>query len=172
MALDATDSHHIVGLRGSFQVLPLGRFGIQGGLLKANAGYRWTSVIDPTTGESRRISGEEPIDGEIHFTQDRPASGLRWGADYLLGKDEYEYRFDEVRRTRVSGRLSLFAEYRFAPRWTLRAFAENITGRPVERDRSIFTGPRSTQPLRYDEVRLLQTHSLIGLLFRREFGPQ
>jgi hypothetical protein len=64
----------------------------------------------------------------------------------------------------------LFAEHRFAEKWTLRAFAENLTGRAVERDRAIFAGARSAQPLRYTEVRLLHTHALVGLLVRRDFG--
>jgi hypothetical protein len=150
--------------------LPLDRIGIAGGLLKAEGGYRWTSVIDPTTGMRRRISGEQPIDGEIHFTQDRPAIGFRWGIDYILAEDEYKYRFDEIRRERVAGRLSVFAEYRLAPRWTLRAFAENLTGRPVRRDRAIYAGARSAAPLRYAEARTLHTQPLVGLLLRHSFG--
>jgi outer membrane receptor protein involved in Fe transport len=152
--------------------LPLDRIGIRGGLLKADAGYRWTSVTDPTTGARRRISGEEPVDGEVHFTQDLPRIGLRWGLDYLLAKDEVEYRFDEVRRTRIAGRLSAFAEYRLSGRWTLRAFAENLTGRPVERERMIYSGTRASQPLRYTEDRRLGTRPLVGLLLRRSFGEK
>jgi outer membrane receptor protein involved in Fe transport len=150
--------------------VPLDRLGIAGGLLKAELGYRWTSVIDPTTGERRRISGEEPIDGEIHFTQDRPVAGFRWGIDYLIAKDEIEYRFNEIRRTRIAGRLSVFAEYRLSPRWTARVFAENLTGRHVERSRAIYAGSRAALPLRYIEVRDLATRPLVGVLVRRSFG--
>lgn len=150
--------------------LPLGRLGIAGGLLKAEVGYRWTSVIDPTTGVRRPISGEEPIDGAIHFTQDRPAAGFRWGVDYILAEAETEYRFDEIRRERVAGRLSVFAEYKVAPHWTARLFAENLTGRPVERRRAIYAGTRASEPLRYVELRDLSTRPLIGILVRRSFG--
>lgn len=150
--------------------LPLGRLGIAGGLLKAEVGYRWTSVIDPTTGVRRPISGEEPIDGAIHFTQDRPAAGFRWGVDYILAEAETEYRFDEIRRERVAGRLSIFAEYKLAPHWTVRLFAENLTGRPVERRRAIYAGTRASEPLRYVELRDLSTRPLIGILVRRSFG--
>lgn len=150
--------------------LPLGRLGIAGGLLKLDAGYRWTSVIDPTTGMRRPISNERPVDGEIHFTQDRPALGFRWGMDLLLAKTKTEYRFNEIRRNQVDPRLSLFAEYRPAAHWTLRAFAENVTGRAVRRDRFIYAGTRATQPLRYSEVRTLATRPLLGLLVRRDFG--
>ncbi|MBA2921251.1 TonB-dependent receptor [Sphingomonas sp. MAH-20] len=152
--------------------LPLDRLGIAGGLLRAELGYRWTSVVDPTTGERRRISGEQPIDGEIHFTQDRPAAGFRWGIDYLIATDEIEYRFNEIRRTRIAGRLSVFAEYKLAPRWTVRAFAENLTGRHVERSRAIYAGSRAALPLRYVEVRDLGTRPLVGILVRRSFGAQ
>ena len=150
--------------------LPLGRLGIAGGLLKLDAGYRWSSVIDPTTGVRRPISGEEPVGGEIHFTQDRPGIGFRWGADLVLAETDTDYRFDEVRRSHVGARLSAFAEYHLATHWTLRAFAENITGRAVRRDRFIYSGARSSQPLRYSEARILATRPLIGLLIRRDFG--
>ena len=59
--------------------LPLDRFGIAGGLLKAEGGYRWTSVIDPTTGERRGISGEEPMDGEASFHAGPARPGLSLG---------------------------------------------------------------------------------------------
>jgi hypothetical protein len=150
--------------------LPTDRFGLRGGLIKVNLGYRWTSVVDPTTGVRRRISGEEPIDGEIHLTLDRPRIGWRWGADYIVAKDEYEFRFDEVRRSRIGGRLSLFAEYKIGPRWTLRCYVENVTGRHVIRDRAIYAAARSSSPLRYDEARNLASQPLIGLILRRSFG--
>jgi len=150
--------------------LPLDRLGLRGGLIKLDLGYRWTAVIDPTTGRRRRISGEAPIDGTIHITLDRPRLGLRWGVDYVVAKDEYEFRFDEIRRERIGGRVSLFAEYRVAARWTLRAYVENLTGRRVIRDRAIFAGPRLSQPLRYDEARTLGTRPLVGLLVRRSLG--
>ena len=114
----------------------------------------------------------QPVDGVIHFTQDRPAIGLRWGADFILAESDTEYRFNEVRRTHVGARLSAFAEYRVLPHWTLRLFAENITGRAVRRDRMIYAGERSNQPLRYSESRILATHPLIGILFRRAFGAK
>lgn len=150
--------------------LPLSRLHVPGGLLKFDGGYRWTSVIDPTTGDRRRISGEQPIDGEIHFTQDRPAAGFRWGVDGVIGKHEREYRFNEVRRTDLGVRWSVFAEYRPTPTWTVRAFADNVTGRRVERERAIYAGARSVAPLRYVEERRLATHPLVGVVVRRMFG--
>lgn len=150
--------------------LPLDRIGIRGGLIKVDLGYRWTSVIDPTTGMRRRISGEEPIDGEVHITLDRPRIGWRWGADYIVAKDEYKFHFNEISRERVGGRLSLFAEYKVDPRWTLRLYVENVTGRHVVRDRAIYAGARSTSPLRYDEDRDLGSQPLVGVILRRSFG--
>lgn len=150
--------------------LPLKRLGISGGLLKAEIGYRWTSVLDPTTGIRRPISGEQPFDGEIHFTQDIPAAGFRWGFDYIFAEAETDYRFDEIRRTRIAGYLSAFAEYKLGARWTARLFAENLTGRHAQRNRAIYAGSRDTHPLRYVELRDLKTHPLIGIQIRRTFG--
>lgn len=150
--------------------LPLNRIGIRGGLIKFDLGYRWTSVIDPTTRVRRRISGEEPIDGEVHVTLDRPRIGWRWGADYVVAKDEYKFRFNEISRERIGGRLSLFAEYKVDVRWTLRAYVENVTGRHVVRDRAIYAGARSASPLRYNESRNLNSQPLIGVILRRTLG--
>lgn len=150
--------------------LPLDRLHVPGGLLKFDGGYRWTSVIDPTTGVRRAISGETPIDGEIHFTQDRPQIGFRWGIDAILGTHKQEFRFNEIRTSSLGTRVSLFAEYRPAAGWTLRAFADNLTGRRVQRERAIYANGRNIAPLRYVERRDLETRTLIGILARRSFG--
>lgn len=150
--------------------LPLDKLWVPGGLIKAEVTYTWSSVIDPTTGQRRAITDDKPIQGEVHFTQDRPIQHFRWGADLILGEVKREYRFNEVRRSRVDARTSLFVEYMPAPRWTLRLYAENLTSRHVERDRDIYAGARNILPLRYAEVRDLGTKPLVGLLVRRRFG--
>ena len=150
--------------------LALDRLGIRHVLIKGNVGYRWTSVVDPVTGLRRAISDEQPIDGEVHLTDDLPRLNARWGADLILGTVKYEYRFNEFRRSVVGNRLSLFAEVKPAPRWAIRIYVENITGRGVERDRAIYAGARNVAPLRYNETRDLATRPLFGLLARRSFG--
>lgn len=150
--------------------LPLDKFAIPGGLLKFDGSYRWTAAIDPTTGERRAISGEPRIEGQAHFTQDWPAAGFRWGIDAVLAERKREYRFNEVRISDLGTRWTLFAEYRPAPAWTLRAFAENVTGRHAERERALYAGARNVAPLRFVEDRRLGTHALIGVLARRTFG--
>lgn len=150
--------------------LPLDALGIPGGLIKADAGYHWTSVRDPMTGEQRRISKDKPLEGDVHFTQDIPGKPLRWGADIKLGETEFEYRFDELRRERVRTRVNLFAEYKPNPHWRIRMFADNVTSRHVTRQRILYDGPRGAFPVRYVERRDLAVKPYFGFLVTRTLG--
>lgn len=50
--------------------IPLDFLGIKKGLLKPNVYWTTSSLIDPVTGESRRISNQRNIDSSYDFTQD------------------------------------------------------------------------------------------------------
>ncbi len=149
--------------------LPLDRLGLHGGLLKGRATVRDSAVDDPTTGARRAISGVTYLDGEAHLTQDLPRLRARWGVDLVLPETKPQFRFDEVRDERVGARWSVFAEWKPARRWTLRAYTDNLTGRGVARTRAIYAGARNGAASRYVERRDLATRPLIGLLLRRSF---
>src|SRR5262249_6668036 len=52
--------------------LPFDRFGLKGVVVHGLGTWTFSQVTDPTTGEKRRISGQHPLNAELHFAQDLP----------------------------------------------------------------------------------------------------
>src|SRR5690606_33418765 len=109
--------------------LPLERLGVAGGLLRAEAEWNRSEVTDPTTGETRRISGQAPFEGELRFSQDLPARNLQWGVDTFLGFRETYWRFDQVDTVELETWITAYAEWKPRPDLSLRVEAHNLTGR-------------------------------------------
>jgi outer membrane receptor protein involved in Fe transport len=150
--------------------VPLDRFGIRSGLLKAVALWRHSEATDPTTGETRPISEDVPREATLHFSQQLQRLHVRWGIDATLASEEREHFFDEVRVERFGTMLNLFAQYEPSPPWSIRVFANNLTDRTAVRERTIYDGLRSFSPLRYVETRTLAIGPYFGISVRRTFG--
>ena len=106
--------------------LPLGRFGVSGGLLKTDLTWRRSQVSDPTTGQSRPISGLKPFEGTVDFSQDLPAWKMTWGGELNVGYSQRYYRYDQVETDSLSPLGQLYVEVRPVPGWTVRAEARDI----------------------------------------------
>lgn len=145
--------------------LPLEKLLIPGGLLTATGAWRETEVTDPTTGETRRISGEEISVIELGFTQDRAL--WSWGLEATLAEREPEFRFDEVRLDGERTWVSAFVELRPARDWRLKIEAANLSGRDTWLDRSVFDGPRGAEPLDYRERRNLTFDPFLSVELRK-----
>jgi outer membrane receptor protein involved in Fe transport len=143
---------------------------ISGGLLKADITARRSRVVDPATGERRRLSDQPSLEGALHFTQDLPARQARWGVDAVLAEEKQEYRFDEVRTDRVAARWSAFVESRPAPAWNLRLEVDNLTRGKVDRRREQYAGLRGAAALKRIETRSLDHGAFAGVTLQRSFG--
>lgn len=148
--------------------LPLERFGIKGGLLKANATWRWTNVTDPTTGQSRPITALRSREGEIDFTQDLPKLKMSWGVSYNLGWTQTYYHFSHVEADILSPIYTVFVEYKPTPRWALRLEADCV-GEDFARDLAVTNGVRGRDPLLYDGRRDLIIGPTVYAEVRRTF---
>ena len=78
--------------------VPLDRIGFKNAQIKGTGTYRQSEVTDPTTGETRRISGQHPFDYELHFSHDIPRWKLNWGLDVYNRWTRTYYRFNEIDR--------------------------------------------------------------------------
>ena len=73
----------------------LDALGIPGGRLRGALQFRDSAVTDPVTGETRGISEEKPVEGEVEFTQELPAWRGRWGVLIEhIAERETKYRFE------------------------------------------------------------------------------
>lgn len=150
--------------------LPFDTLGAKGVTLTADVLLRRSRVQDPTTGATRRISDDTPLEAKAGFTYDLPRMHLHWGVNYIARKTADEYKIDEVQTDTLKGRLDAFVEYKPTTLWTFRLFAKNLTDSPAIRTRRIHTGLRGTAPLDYRERRVLRSDRYFGLTVQRNFG--
>jgi len=144
-------------IAGTFSV-PLDRLGIAHATLHGTATWRFSQVRDPTTGQTRVISLQHPLDAEIHFDQDLPQWDLRWGIDSYPAVRSINFLFNEIDR-RLSGiENTVYLEYKPAPDLTLR-LQSDLEQIATDTTREVFSGPRNTHLLQFTDLQ------------RRRFGP-
>lgn len=127
--------------------LPLAKLGLRGGLLKANAQWLSSRVIDPTTGRARLISGDQPFSGSIVVTNDMPRLKSTWTISVDGGYREKSYLIDEVQTLRRAASLDLAWEYKPTSDLAFLVQLTNITQHGRERRRDLYDGLRSTRAL-------------------------
>jgi hypothetical protein len=150
---------------------PLQALRIPNGRIHASLQYHDSRVTDPFTGESRRISEENPVEGEIEVTGERPRWRTTWGVSIEhIAEREARYRYDRIERKSEGAGWTLHAERRFGDRWRLRAEATDLGGRDFEDIRDRYDGLRPLAPLRDREVRRRRTPGTFSLVLRRDFG--
>ncbi|MBV6416743.1 MAG: hypothetical protein CMLOHMNK_01358 [Steroidobacteraceae bacterium] len=161
------------GERNEFELnltLPMQWRGLPPMRVKIDALWRDSRATDPATGESRRISGDAPLEATGTFTQDLPRWQAHWGFAVELARTETEYRFNEIRTDRLGTSVDAFVEFEPAPAWNVRLELNNLTDRAAERKREIFSGVRGSAPLDYIEIRTLRIEPYARLSVRRVFG--
>jgi outer membrane receptor protein involved in Fe transport len=159
---------HEDDIEGAFS-LPLSRLGITGATLRGQATWRSSTITDPTTGQPRRISGQHPLDAQLHFNQDLPRWKLNWGVDATMAYRERFFRFDEVDTNHFNTVATVFVEYKARPDLTIKVTVDAMTTR-YNFVREVFAGPRGRDPLQLIDV---QAHSFGPVTFvrlRKTFG--
>ncbi|HEX8234308.1 MAG TPA: TonB-dependent receptor [Caulobacteraceae bacterium] len=150
--------------------VPLDRFFIKNGLIKFNGTARQSEVTDPTTGETRRISGQHPFDYEFHFTQDLPRWKANWGVDVYNRWTETYYRFNEIATFDLKTFVVLFAEIKPRPDLSLRTEFSNAGQRGFNRTIERYTGPRGSNPIDFVDYRKLDFGPMLYFRVRKTFG--
>src|SRR5690606_37649351 len=117
--------------------LPLERLAVPGGLIRFNGTWRRSEVVDPVTGEERRISWERPFAGDLVISKDIPGLDSVIGADLFVGFKEVSYRLHERRTERsTSDPLArLYWDWTPDPKTTLRIQIENMSFRKRSQER-------------------------------------
>jgi len=148
--------------------LPLDRFGVVGGVLRGAGTWRLSRVTDPSTGQSRRISGLHPLDAELHFSQDLPRRKMNWGVDVTSSYVERFYRFDEIDSNRTGVFADVFVEYKPRPDLALRFEFDSLYDYSITRQ--VFGGPRRLDPLTLTDVQDHRFGPVIFVRVRKTFG--
>jgi hypothetical protein len=150
--------------------LPLTRFGLTGAELKLEAEWRNSEVIDPTTGESRRISRQRPDEIEVTYRQDFPAQKLALTAAYFDGWKETNYNFNQVSRFDLSEYVEVGVEYKPRPSTFVSLALSNATAFEFKRFREVYSGRRNVSPLLFTESRENESQQRLILRVRQTWG--
>jgi hypothetical protein len=150
--------------------LPLERF-VPGGLLRGKGTWTRSQVVDPITRHTRRISDQEPFEGELRFSQDLPKKKLQWGVELFSGSTETAYAFNEVSRFEIEPWLLAYAEVKPRQGLSLRVEAQNLTGRGLNRQREVFEGrARAPGDFAYLDDRRVDFDPFIYFRLRQTWG--
>jgi hypothetical protein len=150
---------------------PLDVWGLVGMRLRATALWRDSAVTDPVTGERRRISGEQPFEGEVELTQELRGLRLNWGVELEhIAERETGYRHDRITRESEGMGWTLFAESRVGERWRVRAELTDLFGRDFREARDDYAGTRASGILEQRTLRERRTPGTISVTIRRSTG--
>ncbi|OIQ77140.1 hypothetical protein GALL_411690 [mine drainage metagenome] len=162
---DGTEDELKLGL-----TLPLAKLGVPGGRLQGESTWRRSAVIDPTTHQSREISGLKPQVWEGHFSQDLPQWKTTWGLDAYGAWRKTYYRFNEIQTDKLKTYVTLFAEWKPQPDTALRVEINNITSRGFHHILTDYAGPRGTNPITTIDDRDIQFGPMVHIRLRKTFG--
>ncbi|WP_269715401.1 TonB-dependent receptor plug domain-containing protein [Caulobacter sp. NIBR2454] len=146
--------------------LPLERLKVPGGRLVVNTKWDRTEVIDPTTGDKRRISWVEHNRHLVSFTQDLPRWKLTYGVDYIPPFKRVRYRPDETVRMEINNYLQFFAEYKPKPDLAIRLQLTTWNDFPYERT---LYADRATRAVELVELRQTDPREFVQLRIRKSF---
>lgn len=149
--------------------LPLDQFGPGLGRLQLQATWRESEVVDPVTGQSRRLSGERPTEAEFTYTRDFPSLNSTFVLAGNLPMEETDYRLDQIRKTSTGSYLKVYWDWRPTADLFIRTQVENFSAREYERDRLLYTGSRATGTLIARDVRTAKFDPFVLVRVRKEF---
>jgi len=150
--------------------LPLTPLGWPGARFTSSVAWRDSHVTDPTTGEGRRISGDQLVEGELALTGEQWGGKLGWGVAIGLGETKYEYKFDEIKVEGMDPVLDAHVEFRPAHGWRLRLEALNMTSRTVFERRSRYDELRGDDPADSIERTMTRSSPAFLLTISRSLG--
>jgi hypothetical protein len=146
-------------------VVPMDRIGFSGGQVGFRNTWNQSEVTDPTTGALRPISNLRRSQAVISVQQDIARWRLQWGAAWLplLGSTSYDP--DQTSGFRGRDYLELWAEYKPAAAWAIRAqlnlWDDFVAFREVYANRASrridFVETREIDPRTFVQVRVRRT---------------
>ena len=140
--------------------VPLDFLGLKNGLFKPNVSWLTSDLIDPVTGEHRRISGQRNISAYYSISQDLEEWKSTWSLNWGTGFSNTNWRISQISRSNIHNNpyLNFYWTYKPAKDWALNFGAENFVGYRFEQEQFNFSGPRDTAgPPTVQDVRIRST---------------
>ncbi len=121
---------------------PLAVIGMSGGQFKTAGTWVSSTVIDPTTHASRRISQDQPYQVKFGLTNDVPSLKSSWSIDLFTGWHNPVWRIEEVRTDNYQPWLNFSWETKPTAGQSIQFEWSNITGRRRSRTVTDWAGLR------------------------------
>lgn len=107
--------------------LPLDKFGVTHGLLKATQIFQLSGVRDPAAGNTRAISGVRPRVFKYTFTQDIESLNSTWGIFFFTGWSEQYFRPTKFEQAKtVPPYIEVNWDYKPTPQWMFSVAVKNV----------------------------------------------
>ncbi|WP_332639447.1 TonB-dependent receptor plug domain-containing protein [Brevundimonas sp.] len=148
-------------------LVPMDRFGFTGGRLGFRNTWNHTEVTDPTTGETRAISGLRPSQPVFTIAQDINSWKLQWGGAYIATLHQFSYDPDQTSGFRGADYFELWAEYK--PTATLSLRAQINIWDDFEVQRTVFADRTQARPVAFYENRYIDPRTFVSLRLRKTF---
>ncbi|KQY83689.1 MULTISPECIES: TonB-dependent siderophore receptor [unclassified Brevundimonas] len=148
-------------------LVPMDRYGFTGGRLGFRNTWNHTEVTDPTTGETRAISGVRPSQATFTIAQDITSWKLQWGGAYITKLSQTSYDPDQTSGFRGADYFELWAEYK--PTATLSLRAQINLWDDFEVERTVFAARTAARPVALVENRYIDPRTFVSLRLRKTF---
>ena len=148
-------------------LVPMDRFGFTGGQIGFRNNWIHTEVTDPTTGQTREISGIRPSQPIFTVEQDIASWKLQWGAAYIESLHQFSYDPDQTSGFRGSDYFELWAEYK--PTATLSLRAQVNIWNDFEVERTVYADRTPARPIAFVESRAIDPRTFWSLRLRKTF---
>lgn len=148
-------------------LVPMDRVGFTGGRLGFRNTWNHTEVTDPTTGETRSISGVRPSQPIFTIAQDITSWKLQWGGAYIARLSQTRFDPDQTSGFRGSDYFEVWAEYKPRPDLSLRAQL-NIWN-DFEVQRTVYADRTQARPIAFVENRYIDPRTFVSLRVRKTF---
>ncbi|MGV7207530.1 TonB-dependent receptor plug domain-containing protein [Oxalobacteraceae bacterium A2-2] len=149
--------------------LPTDSWALPLGLLKLSTTWRTSSVTDPTTLETRRLSGEQALAWRVEFSQDLPRQKAAWGFSVDNGWSNESWPVAERDTSSGSGWARAYINYRPESRLTVTLELNNLASRVISYDRLHSSGDRLAGGVDFIEHNLTRTQPFAMLRLRRDW---
>ncbi|OMG59353.1 TonB-dependent siderophore receptor [Brevundimonas sp. ZS04] len=146
--------------------VPTDKLGLSGGKFSFKNTWNHTEVTDPTTGETRPISGIRASQATISFQQDVTRLKLQWGGAWIPLLGQKNYRPDQISGWRGHDYYELWAEYKPTPTLAIRGQINIWDDFNVERTEF---GDRIARPIAFVENRFVDPRTFYQIRLRKTF---
>ena len=146
--------------------IPTTKLGLSGGKFGFRNTWNKTEVTDPTTGETRPISGVRPTQATVTFQQDITSWKLQWGGAWIPLLGQKNYQPDQVSGWRGTDYYEMWAEYKPTPTLSIRAQV-NIWN-DFDQEKIVFAN-RQTRPVAFVEERFVDPRTFWQIRVRKTF---